>query len=238
MHVTTKSCSCCSVAKWCLTLCDPWPEACQASLSFLISWSLLKLTPFNHLILCHPLLILLSIFPRIRVFSNELTLCIRWPKYWSFSISPANEYSGLISFRVDWFDLLAVQGTLKTVSQTRQLHSHGKGTRRSREPWWRGHYNSRWWPHKLWRQLFQSRFCSSFMASVSQLGLSLRSADAAPLESKWVWGCSFASGPLSPGADCIELRQKMEFPLPASLKELSKFTSLTEAIGAEFSLEQ
>ena len=121
MHVTTKPCSCCSVAKWCLTLCDPWPEACQASLSFLISWSLLKLTPFNHLILCHPLLILLSIFPRIRVFSNELTLCIRWPKYWSFSISPANEYSGLISFRVDWFDLLAVQGTLMNLLQHQNL---------------------------------------------------------------------------------------------------------------------
>ena len=71
----------------------------------------------NHLILCHPLLLMPSIFPSIRVFSNELALCIRWPKYWSFSISPSNEYSGLISFRTDWFDLLAVQGTRKSLLQ-------------------------------------------------------------------------------------------------------------------------
>ena len=90
----------------------PWTEACQACLSFTISWSLLKLmsiesmVPSNHLILCHPLLLLPSIFLSIRVFSNESALCIRWPKYWSFSfsISPSNEYSGLISFRVDRFD--------------------------------------------------------------------------------------------------------------------------------------
>ena len=75
--------------------------------------------PSNHLILCHPLLLLPSIFPNIRVFSNESVLCIRWPKYWSFSlsISPSNEYAGLISFRIDWFDLLAVQGTLKSLLQ-------------------------------------------------------------------------------------------------------------------------
>ena len=75
--------------------------------------------PSNHLILCHPLLLLPSIFPSIRVFSNELVLCIRWPKYWSFSfsISPSNEYSELISFRIDWFDVLAVQGTLKSLLQ-------------------------------------------------------------------------------------------------------------------------
>ena len=90
------------------------------------SWSLLKLMsiksvmPSNHLILCHPLILLPSIFPRIRFFSNESVLCIRWPKYWSFSfrISPSNEYSGLISFRMDWFDLLAVQETLKSLLQT------------------------------------------------------------------------------------------------------------------------
>ena len=101
-----------------------WTAAHQASLSFTISRSLLKLMSFglmmpsNHLIFCH-LLLLLSIFPTIRIFSNELTLCIRWPKYWSFtfSISPFNEYSGLISFRIDWFDLLAVQGTLKNLHQ-------------------------------------------------------------------------------------------------------------------------
>jgi len=100
----------------------PWTEARQASLSITNSRSLLKpmsiesVMPSNHLILCHPLL-LPSVFPSIRVFSNESVLHIRWPKYWSFSfsISPSNEYSGLISFRMDWFDLLAVQGTLKTL---------------------------------------------------------------------------------------------------------------------------
>ena len=95
----------------------PWTEACQGSLPFTISQSLLKLMsielvmPSNHLILCCPLLLLPSIFPSIRVFSTESVLCIRWPKYWSFSfsISPSNKYSGLISFRIDWLDLLAVQ---------------------------------------------------------------------------------------------------------------------------------
>ena len=102
-----------------------WTAACQASLSFTISWRLLKFMSIelvilsNHLILCHPLLLLLSIFPSIRVFSNELALPIRWPKYWSFSfsISPSNKYSALISFRIDWFDLLAVQGTLRSLLQ-------------------------------------------------------------------------------------------------------------------------
>ena len=100
-----------------------WTAARQASLSFTISWSLLKLMsiesmmPSNHPILCRPLLLLPSIFPTIRVFSRESVLPIRWPKYWSFSfsISPSNEYSGLISFRMDWFDLLAAQGTLKSL---------------------------------------------------------------------------------------------------------------------------
>ena len=107
----------------------PQTAAHQASLSFTISWSLLKLMsiesmmPFNHLILCYPLLLLPSIFPSIRVFSNESALCIRWPKYWSFSfsISPSNENSGLISFRMDWFDFLAVQGTLKSLLQYHSL---------------------------------------------------------------------------------------------------------------------
>ena len=101
----------------------PWTAACQASLSITSSWSLLTLMsielvmPFNHLILCHPLLLLPPIFPSIRVFSNESVLLIRWPKYWSFrfSISPSSEYSGLISFRMDWLDLLSVQGTLKSL---------------------------------------------------------------------------------------------------------------------------
>ena len=97
----------------------PWTEACQASLFLIISWSLPKFTsipsvmPSRHLILWCPLLFLSSVFPSIRDFSNELTVRITWPKYWSFSfsISPSNEYSGLISFKIDWFDLLTVQGT-------------------------------------------------------------------------------------------------------------------------------
>ena len=100
-------------------------------LSITNSWSLLKLMsikwvrPSNHLILCHPFLLPPSIFPRTRVFSNELVLCVRWPKYWSFSfsISPSNEHPGLISYRMDWLDLLAVQGTLKESSPTPQFKS-------------------------------------------------------------------------------------------------------------------
>ena len=103
----------------------PWTAACQASLSTTNSWSLLKLMsielvmPSNHLILCRPLLLLPSIFPSIRVFSNQSVLHVRWPKYWSFSlsVSPSNEFSRLISFRMDWLDLLAVQGTLKSLLQ-------------------------------------------------------------------------------------------------------------------------
>ena len=103
----------------------PWIIARQAPLSSTISRSLLRFMTIelvmlsNHLIICHPLLLLLSIFPSIRGFSNELALHIRWPKYRSFSISPSNEYSGLISFRIDWFELLAVQGTLKSLLQHR-----------------------------------------------------------------------------------------------------------------------
>ena len=101
----------------------PWTTACQASLFFTILQSLLELMTIelvmqsNHLILCCLLLLLPLIFPSIRVFSNGSSLCIRWPKYWSFSISPSNEYSGLISFNIDWFDLLAVQGTLRSLLQ-------------------------------------------------------------------------------------------------------------------------
>ena len=103
----------------------PWTAACQASLSITSSRSLLKLMsiesvmPFNHLILCHPLLLLPSIFPGIRVFFSDSALCIRWPKYWSFSfsITPSKEHPGLISFKMDWLDLLAVQGTLKSLLQ-------------------------------------------------------------------------------------------------------------------------
>ena len=102
----------------------PWTAARQATLSITNSQSLLTLIyielvmPSNHLILCHPLLLLPLFFPSIRVFSNESVLRIRWPKYWSFSISPSNEYSGLISFRIDWLDLLAVQGLSKVISST------------------------------------------------------------------------------------------------------------------------
>ena len=111
-----------SVAQSSPTLCDP----CKASLSVTNPWSLLKLMsielvmPSNHLILCHPLLLLPSVFPRIRVFSNESVLRIRWPKYWnfSFSISSSNEYSGLVSFRMDWLGLLAVKGLSSVISKT------------------------------------------------------------------------------------------------------------------------
>ena len=107
----------------------PWTAARQAPLSFTISLSLLRLMsaesviPSNHLILCRPLLLPPSIFPSIRVSSNESALHIRWPKYWSFSFSPSNEYSGSISFRINWLDLLAVQGTLKSLLQYHSINS-------------------------------------------------------------------------------------------------------------------
>ena len=114
-----------SVAQSGLTLCDPMNHSMPGLPVLTNSWSLPKLTslelvmPYNHLILCRPLLLPPSIFPSIRVFSNESALHIRWPKYWSFSfsISPSNEHPGLISFRMDWLDLLAVQGTLKSLLQ-------------------------------------------------------------------------------------------------------------------------
>ena len=114
-----------SVAQWGPTLCDPVERSSQASLSIANSQILLKLMsiesvmPSKHPILCRPLLLLPSIFPSIRVFSNESAIHIRWPKYWSFSFSigPTNEHPGLISFRIDWFDLLSVQGTLKSLLQ-------------------------------------------------------------------------------------------------------------------------
>ena len=121
-------CSCCSVPQLCPTLCDsmdcsmPVFPVLHHFPKLLKFMSIELVMPSNHLILCHPLFLLTSIFPSIRVFSNELALCIRWPKYWSFSfsISPSNEYSGLISFRTDWFDL-AVQGTLKSLLHV-QMH--------------------------------------------------------------------------------------------------------------------
>ena len=119
MYTVVQSLSC----VW--LLATPWTAACWASLSFTLSQSLLTLVsvasvmPSNHLILCHPLLLLPSIFPSIKVFSNELVLHISWSKYWSFSfgIRPSNVYYGLISFRIDWFDFLAVQGTFKSLLQ-------------------------------------------------------------------------------------------------------------------------
>ena len=118
------SCGCCSVAQSCPTRCNPM-DCCTPGFPVLHPWSLLEhmsiesVMPSNHLILCHPLLLLPSFFPSIRVFSSESVLCIRWPKYWrfNFSNSPSNEHPGLISFRMDWLDLLAVQGTLKSLLQ-------------------------------------------------------------------------------------------------------------------------
>ena len=118
---------CCSISKLCPTLATSWTAVCQAALSFTIPWSLNKLMstesmmPSNNLILCCSHRLLPSVFPIIRVFSNELALHIRWSKWWSFNISPSNEHSGLISFRMDWLDLLAVQGTLKNLLQHHSL---------------------------------------------------------------------------------------------------------------------
>ena len=108
-----------SVTQLCPTLCDPMDCSTHVSQSLLKLMSIELVMPSKHLIFCRPLLLLPSIFPSIRVFSNESALRIRWPKYWnfSFSISPSNEYSRLISFRMDWFDLLAIQGTLKSLLQ-------------------------------------------------------------------------------------------------------------------------
>ena len=122
----------------CVRLCNPMDCTCQSLLSFTVSQSLLKfvsiesMMPSNCLILCHPLLLLPSIFPSITVFSSELALHLRWPKYWSFSFSssPSNEYSGLISFRINWFDLLAVQGTLNSLFQ----HHSSKASILSAQP--------------------------------------------------------------------------------------------------------
>ena len=118
---------CCSVAKSCLT---PWTAEHQASLFFIVSQSLLKLMPSesvmpaNHLIFCHPLLLLSSIFSRIRVFSNDSALHIRWPKYCSFSFNLSNEYLALISFRIDWFDLLAVHRSFFRVFSSTTVWKH------------------------------------------------------------------------------------------------------------------
>jgi len=117
--------NCCSVTLSCPTLCDPMDcsmpgfPVLHHLLGLLKLMSIESVMPTNHLILCRPLLLLPSVFPSIRIFSNELALHIRWPRYWSFSFSPSKEYSGLISLRMDWLDLLAVQGTLKSLLQHR-----------------------------------------------------------------------------------------------------------------------
>ena len=130
MHIHSVQFS--SVTQSCPTLFDPMNHTCQASLSITNTRSSLKLTSIesvmlsSHLILCRPLFLLPPIPPRIRVFSNESTLRMRWPKYWSFSfsISPSDEHSGLISFRMDWLDILAVQGTLKSLLQHHSCRPH------------------------------------------------------------------------------------------------------------------
>ena len=163
----------------------PWTAGHQASLSFTISQSLLKLMSiksvmqYNHLNLCCPLL-LSSIFPNIRVFSNESTLCIRWPNYWSFSFSdsPSNEYLGLISFRIDWFDLLAVQRTLQESSPAPQFEGINSlvlsplcgPTLTSTHDYWKNHSLVR-------RTSVRIRFC--FL--ICQLGLSLLSFQGASI---------------------------------------------------------
>ena len=131
MNLPTFNCCCFSIAKSCPALCNPWTATCHACLSFTILQSLLKFMStelvmlWHLLIFCCPLLLLPSIFPSIGVFSSESALHIRWPKCWSFSfsssISPSNDYSELISFKIDWFDLLAVQGILKSLLQHRSL---------------------------------------------------------------------------------------------------------------------
>ena len=131
----------------------PWTAALQASLSITNTRSLPKLMsikwvmPSNHLILCRPLLLPPSIFPSIRVFSNESALCIRWPKYWSFSfsISPSNEYPGLVSFRIDWFNLLAVQGTSQESSPKQQFESINSSAQVSL--WSNSHSINDYWKH-------------------------------------------------------------------------------------------
>ena len=139
-----------------LLFVTPWTAAYQASLSIINSWSLLRLMstesvmPSNHLILCHPLLLPPSIFPSIRDFSNESILHIKWPKYWSFSfsISPSREYSGLISFRIDWFDLLVVQGTRKSLFQ----HHSSKASVLQHSPFFKSNshiHNDYWKNHSF-----------------------------------------------------------------------------------------
>ena len=140
----------CQFVQLCPTLASPWTAAHQASLSITNSQSLLRLMsiksvmPSNHLMLCRPLLLLPSIFPSIGVFSKESLLHIRWLKYWgfSFNISPSNEYSGLISFKIDWLNLFAVQGTLKSINSS-VLRFHCSSTLTSIHDYWKNHFCAR-----------------------------------------------------------------------------------------------
>ena len=166
-----------SVAQSCPTLCDPMREARQASLSITNSQSLLKpmsiesVMPSSHLILCRPLLLLPPIPPSIRVFSNESTVHVRWPKYWSFSfsISPSNEHPGLISIRMDWLDLLAVQGTLErvfsnTTVQKHQFFSAQLSSQSNSHP-----YMTTWKTIPLTRQTFVGKVTSLLLNMLSRL---------------------------------------------------------------------
>ena len=136
----------------------------EGSGSLLKLMSIQSVMPSNHLILCHPILFLHSVFPNFRVFSNESFLCIRWPKYWSFSISPSNEYSGFISFMIDWFELFAVQGTLKSL-----LQNHNSKISILYGPW-RIHT---WLLEKPWLWLYESLLAKLYFCFlICCLGLS------------------------------------------------------------------
>ena len=145
----------------------PWTAECQFSMPFTLSWSLLKFMSIesvmlsNHLIVCHPLLLLPSVFPSINVFSSESALCIRWQAYWSFSISPSNEYSGLISLSIDWFDLLTVQATLESSNTTVWKHQFFSA---QSSLWSSSHIRT--WPLEktipLTRQTFVGKVMSAF----------------------------------------------------------------------------
>ena len=175
------SCCCCSVAKSCLTLVTPQRAARQVPLSSTIYQSLLKLMAIesvilsNHLILCNLLYLLPSILPSIQVFSNEQTLCVRWPKYQKFSISHSDEYSGLISFRIDWFDLLAVQGTLEfsPTPQSKRISSFGTQllygpALTSIHDYWKSH-SFDWTPLQIHSEFLEYRMMGTQMGSSSSL---------------------------------------------------------------------
>ena len=225
----------------------PWTIACQASLSFTISLSLLKLMfiesvmPSNHLILCRPLLLLPSVFPSIRIFSNKSALHIRWPKYWSFSISPSNEYSGFISFRIDWFDLLAVRGTLKSLLQ----HHCLKASILRRSAFFMVQLSHPYMTTgktialTIWTFAGQvislllntlSRFVIAFLPSSKRLLMSwLQSPSAVILEPKKIKGCSFSLFPLFPYLFAMKWWDEMPWSLLFECWVLSQLFSLSSS---------